>query len=355
MEYGAAFISDSDGFFARSLVEACTTHENNPIVTADGPAFFTPRMHGDINRRYVMGVDPAAQRDNLAITILEWHKYHSRVIHVWAINKITFLKRKRDGLITAPDYYGYCTSKIRQLAMDFNVERIEMDSAGGGLAIAEMLRDRRMLDVAKGEVPIYEVIDQAKGKEKETDGFTDGPHILHLISQSSEFNAQSNMFMHKSMETKRLLFPGFDAVKIVASIRIEAEKGITCDTFEDLVSEIEELKNELCTIMVSETTTGRERFDTPSVAVASALEGQKKTGKLRKDRYTSLLLAHRYVYDEDASPPPSVNYEDSAGNIHAMAVDANETFYRGPGVGSMTNAGWGVAGGGMGIKRGGMV
>lgn len=353
MEYGASFIRDSDGFFARSLIEACTTHENAPIVTMDGPVWFTPRMFGDANCRYVMGVDPAAQRDNLAITILEWHRYHYRVVHVWAINKDVFQKRKRDGTVKAADYYEYCTWKIRSLAGAFHVERIEMDQAGGGLAIAEMLRNRKLLDPGQGEVPIYEIISPEKGKEKETDGLTDGPHILHLVAQSSEFNATSNMFMHKSFETKRLLMPGFDAVKVLAAIRAEAEHGVTVDTFEDLVSEIERLKDELCTIVVSETTTGRERFDTPSVAQATALEGQKKKGRLRKDRYTSLLLAHRYVYENDTAPPPSLDYEDVNGGIHAGIVDPTEAFYRGPGIGSMRNADWGGAGGGgAGIKHG---
>jgi len=59
------------------------------------------------------------------------------------------------------------------------------------------------------------------------------------------------------------------------------------DTLEDSVMEIEELKDELCTIIHDQTPSGRDRWDTPEVK----LPGNKK-GRLRKDRYSALLLAN---------------------------------------------------------------
>ena len=53
------------------------------------------------------------------------------------------------------------------------------------------------------------------------------------------------------------------------------------------MSEIEELKNELSTITISETSTGKEHFDTPEKKTA----GMKK-GRLKKDRYSALLMAN---------------------------------------------------------------
>ena len=51
--------------------------------------------------------------------------------------------------------------------------------------------------------------------------------------------------------------------------------------------EIEELKNELSMIIMRQTGTGRERWDTPEVKVAA---GKKR--RLRKDRYSSLIMAN---------------------------------------------------------------
>jgi hypothetical protein len=51
--------------------------------------------------------------------------------------------------------------------------------------------------------------------------------------------------------------------------------------------EIEELKNELSTIIITQTLNGRDRWDTPEVK----LPGNKK-GRLRKDRYSALIMAN---------------------------------------------------------------
>jgi hypothetical protein len=59
------------------------------------------------------------------------------------------------------------------------------------------------------------------------------------------------------------------------------------DTLEDCVMEIEELKNELSLIEVTESVNGRLRWDTPEVKV-----GVGKKQRMRKDRYSSLLMAN---------------------------------------------------------------
>ena len=51
--------------------------------------------------------------------------------------------------------------------------------------------------------------------------------------------------------------------------------------------EVEELKDELSMIVMTQTSTGREKWDTPEVKVAA---GKKR--RLRKDRYSSLLMAN---------------------------------------------------------------
>ena len=51
--------------------------------------------------------------------------------------------------------------------------------------------------------------------------------------------------------------------------------------------EIEDLKDELSIIEMTQTSTGRERWDTPEVK-----SGPGKKSRLRKDRYSSLIMAN---------------------------------------------------------------
>lgn len=337
MEYGAVFVADSDGFYPRSLIEGCTVGPNKPIETPDGPITFTPLMRAQSKRKYVMGIDPAAERDNLAIVVTEVWPNHYRVVYCWAVNKKEFIQRKKKGFITDDDYYAYCCSKIRDVVRLFNPVRVEMDSQGGGYAVAEMLRNKKLMDMNAGDFPIYEVIDF--DDPKDTDGETDGRHILHLVKQSTEYNQEANVALHKSLETRTLLFPAFDSVKMYAAIEAEKSAGIVFDTYEENVFNLEELKNELCTIQMSETATGKERFDTPQVIKPGAVEGRTRKGRLRKDRYTALLLSHKYIYDTDTTTDHSIDYEDVPGNIEKREKPPkNEAMYRGAGVGRMRNS-----------------
>lgn len=334
MEYGAVFVRDSDGFFPRSLIEACTTKISHPVINPDGEIMFTAQCFGNRGKKYVMGIDPAAERDNFAIVICEVWPNHSRVVYCWTINKPEFRKRKKNGFTTEEDYYTYCCSKIRDLVRAFEPIRIEMDSQGGGYAISELLRNEKLLDVKRGDFPIYEIIE--KDVIKDTDGKM-GRHILHLVQQSSDFNQVSNMAMHKGFETKRLLFPAYDSVQIEAALIAEREAGIQFDTYEDAANEIEELKSEICTIQKSETPSGKERFDTPSVVTGASIEGRQLKGRLRKDRYTALLLAYRFIHDTEVSFVPGVDYNDVPGNFKRVSKKANGPLYNGRGVAHMKN------------------
>jgi len=336
MEYEGLFVKDSDGYFCRSLIESCTTTPNKSIMTPDGEVIFTPMMRGIRGRKYIFGIDPGAESDRFGITILEAWPNHYRVVYCWAINKPEFNKKKKGGLIDEKiDYYDYCCSKIRELIRLFEPIRIEMDSQGCGYPISEMLRSKKGLDKEKGEVPVYEIIDV--DHLKPTDGETDGPHILHLVQPTSEFNAYANAALHKSFETKRLLFPAFDVTIMQSSLIAEKALNITNDTYEENIYNIEELKNEICTIQRSETPSGKEHFSTPSVITGAIMEGRQKKGRLRKDRYTSLLIAHKYVYTIDAAPTMPISYDDVPGNFQLIKTNPNHGLYRGAGCGAMEN------------------
>jgi hypothetical protein len=73
------------------------------------------------------------------------------------------------------------------------------------------------------------------------------------------------------------------------------------DTLEDCVMEIEDLKDELCTIVMQQTgIIGRDRWDTPEIKLPNG-----KKGRLRKDRYSALVIANmlaRQIYREIPGP-----------------------------------------------------
>lgn len=345
MEYGATFVTDSDGFYSRSLIESCTVGPGKPISTPDGDITFTPLMRGNPKCKYVIGIDPAAEQDKFAIVVIEVWPNHYRIVYCWVVNKPEFIKRKKQGLVTDDDYYAYCCSKIRDVVRLFNPVRIEMDSQGGGYAVEEMLRNKKLLDIKGGDFPIYQVIDS--DNPQPTDGETDGRRILHLVQPSTEYNQDANVVLHKSLETRTLLFPAFDTVKMYAAIQAEKAVGVSFDTYEQNVFDLEELKNELCTIQMTETATGKEKFDTPQVVSPGAVEGRQRKGRLKKDRYIALLMAHKYVWDTDTFVDGNIDYNDTAGNIAKREKPGkNEDFYCGPGLGRMQNA--------KGVRQGGV-
>ena len=61
------------------------------------------------------------------------------------------------------------------------------------------------------------------------------------------------------------MIPFFDAASIGLSIEDDKLAGRKYDTLEDSVMEIEELKDELSMIVMTQTPAGRERWDTPEI------------------------------------------------------------------------------------------
>ena len=176
-------------------------------------------------------------------------------------------------------------AEIRDLLKIFPCGRVGIDSQGGGFTIAEGLRD---LDKLKpGERPIYPIIED---KEKDTDNLP-GDHILDLVNfAKADWTAQANHGMRKDFEDKVLLFPRFDTLSL--SLMSEKDKIFfdemkqktgesnalrLYDTLEDAVMEIEDLKSELSTIVISVTQSGRERWDTPEIKLETG-----KKGRMRK-------------------------------------------------------------------------
>ena len=135
MEYAACFVKDSEGFFRRSLVESCVVDDKGSVLINDKPILFDAVIKGNPNLQYVYGIDPASEKDNFSIVILELHPTHSRVVYVWTTNRTNFKERQKTGLVDEFDFYGFCARKIRNLMKIFHCARIGLDAQGGGVAI----------------------------------------------------------------------------------------------------------------------------------------------------------------------------------------------------------------------------
>ena len=328
MEYAACFVKDSEGFFRRSLVESCVVDDKGTVTLNDKPILFDAATKGNPNLQYVYGIDPASEKDNFSIVILELHPDHSRVVCVWTTNRTNFKERQKTGLIDEHDFYGFCARKIRNLMKIFPCARIGLDAQGGGVAIEEALHDKNKLK--EGEQLIWPFIDYNKSKDTDSQP---GLHILELVQFArAEWTAQANHGLRKDLEDKALLFPRFDNLTLGLTMDQEGKDILQddlnpiYDNLSECVLEIEELKNELTTIVMSQTSTGagaRDRWDTPEVKMQNG-----KKGRLRKDRYSSLIIANMMAR-QFRNQLQSVEY-DVIGENARNAVKTKGDMYKGP-------------------------
>src|SRR6056300_229237 len=328
MEYAACFTKDSSGFFRRSLIESCVTNNKNPIIINNEPIIFDARIKGDPDKKYIYGIDPASEQDNFSIVVLELHHNHTRIVYCWTTNRTNFKKRQRTGLVDENDFYGFCARKIRDLMKVFPCERIGIDAQGGGIAIEEALHDSNKLK--EHELPIWPIIDDKKSKDSDA---KPGLHILELVQFArSDWTSHANHGLRKDFEDKVLLFPAFDNLTLGLAMEkdsqnvLETDLENVYDTLGECILEIEELKNELTTIVMSQTSNSsgsREKWDTPDNKGAGA-----KRGKLRKDRYSSLIIANSIARSISRADAP-IEY-DVIGGVDGRYKNSTESLYKGP-------------------------
>jgi hypothetical protein len=288
LEYGAVFSKDSNGFFPRTLIESCVTKE--PITIGTHAIQFSPRMTGDPAGKYIIGIDPASESDNFAIVLLENYPTHNRVIYCWTIRRKEAFKQFKDSSSEENNFYAFVSRKVRTLMKNFNVEYIALDSQGGGLQVMEALHDIKRLE--HGELPLWPLRkdDSMLYPGSKDYGYDDeqGLHIIEMVSMSNaQYVSEANHGMRKDFMNKMLLFPYADAVSLELAAMVDLREIDKVDTLQNNIYEIEQLKDELSTIVHSTTLNGRDKFDTPETILAGG-----KKGKLRKDRYSALMMAN---------------------------------------------------------------
>lgn len=324
-EYAAVFADDSAGFFKKSIIDSATVSPSNIIVHEDyDEIMFDAQLFGDPDKYYIFGVDPASEVDNFAIVVLEIHKNHRRVVYCWTTNKEQHRKEKREGYIQEDDYYAYCVLKIRELMARFPCKRIMLDSQGGGATIREGLRNERL--IPSGQLKILPVIDE--NKEQDTD-MIEGLHILELCNFSKyDWLSEANHGLRFDIERKIVLFPYFDPVALAIAATSDELNSSTYDNLEYCMTEIEELKKELVSIIVTKTSSGKDKWDTPETAA------QGRKGYMRKDRYSALLMANMGARVEDnmisIRPFNTIGgFAKKSGNASGQLFYGNEILSKG--------------------------
>ncbi len=314
-EFSGCFPNDSIGFFKRSLIESCVASQTKPV----NGITFQPSVKGNKSKKHVIGVDPASEKDNFAIVVIEMNPDHNRIVHVWTTKRSLYKQREKSGLAEDGNFNAFCARKIRDLMKAYPCERIAMDAQGGGYGIEEALQDSDKLQ--PGELRILPIIED--DKEKPTDN-EQGLHILEMIQFSNaDWVAHANHGLKKDMEDKTILFPDYDAALITIAQFEDSTQNRLYDTLEDCIFEIEELKNELCTIVHEKTPSGRDKWDTPETKL-----NNNKKGRLHKDRYSALLMANmssRTIFRTPLEP----EYKAVGGFAHDVQK-AEGQLYVGP-------------------------
>lgn len=324
------FSKDSDGFFKRSLLDACTFDPNAPKDTYPPDAeMFEARTSGNPERKYVYGIDPASESDNFSIVILELHQNHTRIVYCWTTNKKEHKVQLKAKLTTEQNFYAYVVRKVRQLMKTFPPAKIGCDSQGGGVGVREAFYDQAHIE--EGELPIFPVPSDDPAKPNDTD-LKAGLHIVEYVQfAKADWTTEANNFLRKDFENKTLLFPYFDTASLeMAAIddqQMEEEGKLKFDSLENIIWEIEELKSELATIVETKTAAqNRSHWDTPEIKLPN-----NKKGRMRKDRYSALVIANMLAHSIQRTEVKP-EYRPIGGFAHSLAGNGqqNEMFYTGP-------------------------
>lgn len=355
IEFGASFAVDSEGFFRRRLIESCVAGHNSSLRDSNNdPISFSAALIGDPDRDHVISVDPASEQDNFCIVVLELGEgFSRRVVHCWTTTRKSFKERVKRNIIKEQNFYSFCAGKIRELMEKFpNVVRIVMDSQGGGFSVEEALQDSSKF--VYDQEAIWRIINP--DKDADNDG-KQGSHILEMVNfADAKWTTEANHGLRKDLEDKQLIFPEFDSMALGLAFEEDKESGriITedeseirlYDTLEDCMLEIEEMKDELSSITHSSTVSGRERWDVPKMKIPGS-----KLGRMRKDRYSALLMANmsaRIIQREEA-PKEYIPVGGVAGNIKKTD---GLVLYHGPAwfVNAVNNTDYGMAIGRDGVE-----
>lgn len=212
MEYEAAMVSDSEGFFKASLLEECSTNSG-----------FTLIHKGVKNKEYVIGVDPN-QGGSASCGVV--------ILSVGSPNKIVNILELKTQTTQE------LTKAVQSLCEQYKVLRIFMDRGGGGKAVMDLLEEG------------YGGVEPILDRTNPDNNHKDGRHILEMVNFNPGWISDANFTTKRMFESKNLMFP---------ELPVDANDLLAKNHKVVLV-----LKSQLLSIVVTQTTTGILHFDTPT-------------------------------------------------------------------------------------------
>jgi hypothetical protein len=259
-------------------------------------------------------------------------KDRREVVFCWSTNRKKFEAEKKkhpEKYSEIPDYNTFVIRKIHELFGRFNICRMHIDSGGGGRSIIEGLKDNTKLK--NGEYCIYDMDDE------ETSNLV-GLRAIKVIEFSSrEWYESSHFNLLKDITTMQVLFPEYDALGIEQS-RILGLDSADDYSSESIHAEIEECKYQTTLIQEQTTAKGQKRWDLPKVK-GVITEGIKN--KLRKDHFTSLLLANDAA--RNINNTVDLDKIQTFGGYSSKYIVRNNVqsaaMYQGPGMKKMRGSG----------------
>ncbi len=263
MEFMCEFISDTKGFFRRSIIETCTPplySYNQDGEKTLNPNCFSVELKASDKAVYVMGIDPARSRDNFAISIVKIQKNKQKLVYMLTFNKKSFIS-------IAPT--------VRELVNRFNIVAIGIDKGGGGQTLADILASADLVKDDKDR--IFDKNDDQYEKLR-------GRHIIELINYQGEWLRNANYDLQGDFDHKRFLFPYVTNEEQYMD-EDHAYEGSKIDEVGKVWQEIQDAKEEISAIVM--TITGKSEiphFDLPNA-------GENPSDTRRKDRYSAVLIA----------------------------------------------------------------
>ena len=288
MEYGACFAKDSEGYFPASAIASSTC----PLKFDGEIVSFFPEVSGDGREVYVMGLDPASERDNLAITICKVTAVNgvdtAEHIYTWSANRKRYqLDKKKNPKQYAgiSDYNTFIVRKIHELITRFNIQQINMDSGGGGISIIDSLKDPKQLKT--GECCVYDMDDDEVMGER-------GLHIIKLCQFSNrDWYEGAHARMLRKITRGEYLFPEYDMIAI-ERVSFADQDCLMSDNADNIMSNIEQAKYQTTLIQETSSAKNQKKWDLPK---PEGVLNERIAAALKKDHFTSVLLACDAVFD----------------------------------------------------------
>jgi hypothetical protein len=298
--HNCCFPRDSSGFFKRSNIDRCTIGGLSlpPPEFPSGVADFGVARSGDPLRQYVFGIDPAFSNDNFAVVVLELWPDHRRIVHCWTTKKSDHRRREKGGGVSA-NFYQFAVDELRALFAKFPPRAVVIDAQGGGRTIEEKFREPR-----PGEVAYY-------AHDDESVVHLPGEHILHMFQFANANDvSEANWGLAKDLESRVVLFPRASGVEYALADEADRAAGVEEGGLEDVLSEIDELKNELTLIECKPTANNaRERWDLPETGSHG-----------RKDRYSALAMANLVARRLGAEVPTAERPDAYGGAVGELVA-----------------------------------